>query len=199
MKIYDCNITWYQSAASEGISLIANIAGTDGVVVGDSAVGIEATQTWTRVSAGLLDTCSGLTTLSTDQALWSAVRWRSNHSLLTGADADSIAFSELAVRSTWVGITRISLLYDWNSSGDQLALSDGISSVSQQTSADRLVSVSITNSIDTTHSWTRVNTLVVDTSFVGWTVSVEDTLWSAGQVGVSKVSWDTCTSSCSVS
>ena len=168
-------------------------------MIGHSAVGIEATQAWTRVSAGLLDTCSCLTALSTNQTLRSAVGWRTNHSLFTGADADSIAFSELAVGSTWVGITWVSLLNDWNASGDQLTLSDGISSVSQQTCADRLVSVGVTHSIDATHSWARINTLVVDTSSVGWTVSVEDTLWSACQVGVSKVSRNTCASSCSVS
>jgi len=168
-------------------------------VVGDSAVGIEATEARAWVSTGLLDAGSGLTALSTDQALRSAVGWSSNHSLFTGADADSIAFSELGVGSTWVGITGVSLFYDRDTSGYQLALGDGVSCVPQQTGAHWLVSVGVADSIDATHSWTGVNTLVVDTSSIGGAVCVEDTLWSAGQVRVTKVSWNACASSCSVS
>ena len=118
---------------------------------------------------------------------------------LTGADADSIAFSELGVGSTWIRVTGVSLFYDRNASGYKLTLCDGVSCVSQQTGAHWLMSVGVADSIDTTHSWTGVNTLVVDTSSIGWTVCVEDTLWSAGQVGISKVSWNTCASSCSIS
>ena len=191
-------ITWYESAASEGISLVAHIAGADGVVVGHPAVGVIATQAGTGVSALLLDTGSCLATLRAHQTLWSAV-WRlTNHPSLTAADTHTIALSELTVGAAGVGVTRVNVLLHHITTGYESTLGDGVTSVAQETGADGLMSVGITHSIDATHSGAGVHTLVTDTGPVGGTVIVGDTLRSAGQVGVTKVARDTGAGACSL-
>lgn len=56
-------ITWYESAACERISLVAHVAGADGVVVGDPAVGVVSAEAGAGVPALLLDAGRGLTAL----------------------------------------------------------------------------------------------------------------------------------------
>ena len=192
------NNTWYFSAATEWVTLISSVAGADRVMVGHPALSVPTTQTRAGVPAGLLHACSCLAALRAHQAFRSAVGWRADHVSLTGADAHAILLLVLAVRTTGVGITGIKLLHNRHSSRYQRTLGDGISCVAIQTGADRLVPVSIADGIDPTDSWARINTLVVDTSSVGWTVGVHHTLGSAGQVGISEVSWNTGTSSCSL-
>ena len=192
------NNTWYLSTATEWVTLISSVTGADRVVVGHPTLSVSTTETRARVPAGLLHAGSGLATLRAHQAFRSAVRWRAYHVSFTGADTHTILLLVLTVCSTWVGITGIKFFHNRHSSWYERALGDGISSVAIQTGADRLVPVSITDGIDTTHSWARINTLVVDTGSVSWTVGVHDTLRSAGQVRVTKVSWDTGTCSCSL-
>ena len=191
--------TWYFSTSTEWVTLVATVTCADRVVVRYSALSVIATETRTWVPAGLLHAGGHLAALRAHQALGPAVRRRSNHVSFTGTDTHSVLLFVLTVRPTWVGITGIKFFNYRHSSWYERALCDGISSVSIQTSTDRLVSVGVTDGIDPTHSWAGINTLVVDTGSVGGAVSVHDTLRSAGQVGVSKVSWDTGAGSGSLS
>ena len=191
-------LTWYASAASEGISLVAHLTGADGVVVGHPAVGVVAAQAGAGVSALLLDAGSCLAALRAHQTLWSAV-WRlANHPALTAADAHTIALSELAVGAAGVGVTRVNVLLHHIAAGYEGTLGDGVTSVAQETGADGLMSVGITHSIDAAHSGARVHTLVAHTGSVGRAVIVGHTLGSAGQVGVTKVARDASAGSCSL-
>ena len=55
MTSTDHIITWYESAASEWISLVAHVAGADGVMVGDPAVGVVSAEAGAGIPALLLD------------------------------------------------------------------------------------------------------------------------------------------------
>ena len=56
-------ITWNEGTAAEGISLVADIAGTDGIVDGDPTLGIEPTEAGTGIPALLLYAGRGLAAL----------------------------------------------------------------------------------------------------------------------------------------
>ena len=188
-------ITWNEGTAAEGISLVADIAGTDGIVVGDPTFGIEPTEAGTGISTLLLDTGSALTTLRAHQTLGPAVGRRADHSWLTGADTHSVAFSELTGGTAGVGVTRVRGLRDDWTEREESALSDGISCVAHQAGAHRLVPVGVAHGVDATDPGAGVDALVVDAGPVGGTVGVEDTLGSTGEVRVSEVARDASTGS----
>ena len=164
-------------------------------MVCDPTFSVEATEAGTGISALLLDTGGALTALRAHQTLRTTVWWRADHSRLTGADTDSVTFSELTVGTAGVGLTRVCRLRHYGAEWEEGALSDGISCVSHQAGAHRLVSVGVTHGVDTTDARARVHALVVDACSVGGTVSVEDTLGPAGEVGVSEVARDASTGS----
>ena len=160
-------------------------------MVGHPALRIDPTETRAGVLAALLHAGRGLTALRAHETLRPTVGRRADHPGLAGADTDSVTFSELTVGSAGVRITGVVLLRDGDPGGDESTLSDRVSRVSQETGADGLVTVGVADSVDATDSRAGVDTLVVDTGPVGGTVTVQDTLRSAGQVGISEVSWYT--------
>ena len=52
--------------------------------------------------------------------------------------------------------------------------------------------------IGATETWAWVNTMKISALFCSWTVCIDDTLRPTGNIGVSKVVWDTLARSCSV-
>ena len=66
-------------ASAEGISLITLVADTNRHVVPDPAVGIDATQSRTRILTLSVDAGLVRGTVRVDHTFWSAVWWRAYH------------------------------------------------------------------------------------------------------------------------
>ena len=86
---------------------------TSWVVINNFADGIRTATSWAGVNTFHADASQGRTAFRTDKTLWSAIGRRSNMTLEAGADADSINFSLLTVRSTRVWIARIKIFNNW--------------------------------------------------------------------------------------
>ena len=168
-------------------------------MVSDSAVGIDSTEARTGILTLSVD--AGLVggTVSVDLALGSAVGGRAKHLwktvALTSAANSSWRFT---VGSTRIRITRILSHYwfwcRWRPSTGH----KWISKVSLVADTQRDVIGNLAVGIGATETWARVNTMKISALFCSWTVCIDDTLRSAGDIGVSKVVWDTLARSCSV-
>ena len=104
----------------------------------------------------------------------------------------------IAVWSTRIGIARI---FNFNRFDDKWRLAtccEGVSNVSlnADTVGDMIDHLALCIH-STVGCWTGVNTMQVLTCFAGWTFCICGTFRPAGNIGVSKVIWDTLTCSCS--
>ena len=106
----------------------------------------------------------------------------------------------IAVRSTRIGIARIFYLNWFNDKWWLATCCEGISNISLYADTVGNMIDHLTLGIDSTIGcWTWVDTMQVLTCFVGWTFCIGCTFRPAGNIGVSKVVWDTLTSSSSSS
>ena len=99
----------FKAAASERISDVSWQAGADRIVVDDSTLSIESTDTRTRVDTVLVNTGEAGEAVTVNNALWAAAAVRVTE-VVGSAAADTGASSDLSisVRTTGVWITRIS-------------------------------------------------------------------------------------------
>ena len=74
-------------ASAEGVSLVSLIADTNGDMVPDSAVGIDATKARTGILAFPVDAGQLLRAVRVDNALGATVGWRADHLRHAGAVA----------------------------------------------------------------------------------------------------------------
>ena len=110
-RVYDLRpwgLSGNSVASAEGISLVSLVADTNGHMVSDSAVSIDATKARARVLAFPVDAGQLLRAVRVDDTLRSAVWWRTNHLWQTGAVASvSNLLGWQRIGATRVGITRI--------------------------------------------------------------------------------------------
>ena len=103
-------LTWRPAALRKRVSNISLVADTNGNMASNSAVGIDAAEARTRVLALSADAGLVRRTVRVDDTLWAAVGRRANHLWQAGALATvSDGSWRIAVGSTWVGITRVSI------------------------------------------------------------------------------------------
>jgi hypothetical protein len=94
-------------AANKWISLISWWATADGVVIQNLAARLQATASWARILALVVDASLVLLAFAADHALWSAVWWSSNVSLDARAHSMSIGHSANTVSTARAWSTRI--------------------------------------------------------------------------------------------
>ena len=110
-------LTWLEITTGEWIPNISLVANTDGNMIPDPAVGIDATQAGTGILALAVDTRLVGWTIGIDDAFRSAVGRRSNHFRQAGAIASVPNSSgRIGVGSTGIGITWVYIFHYWLSS-----------------------------------------------------------------------------------
>ena len=99
----------FKTAASKWVSNVSRHTGTDRIVIDDPTLGIEATNSGTRINTVLVDTGLGGGTVRVDHTLRSAatvgvseVFWS------TAADTGTATDSGISIGPTWVGVARVS-------------------------------------------------------------------------------------------
>lgn len=163
-------------------------------MVSDSAISIDSTEA--RAGVLTLSVDAGLVggAVSINLTLWSTVGRRSKHLwktvALTSVSNSSWRFT---VGSTRIRITRI-FSHNWFRSWWRFSAGyKGVSKVSLVADTQGDVIGNLAVGIGATQSWAWINTMKISALYCSWTVCIDDTLWSAGNIGVSKVVWDTLT------
>ena len=147
----------------------------------------------------LVDTGQGGDTVRVDHTLWTAATvWVTKVLRSAATDTGAAADPGISIGSTRIGIAGI---FNFNRFNDKWRLAtccEGVSNVSLEadTVGDMIDHLALCIH-STIGCWTGVNTMQVLTCFAGWTFCICGTFRPAGNIGVSKVIWDTLTCSCS--
>jgi hypothetical protein len=190
---------WFKITSSEGVPDIALVADTDGHMVSDPAVGIDATQVGAGVLTVHVDAGQLCGAVIVDGTLWPAVGRASDHArharALTGAT--NIPWWQ-AVGSAGVGLAGVRLDWlqwrGWRSS----TANKRIPNVALVADADGQVVGHLAVGIAATQAGAGVDTVQVPALSVGRAVGIDDALRSAGHVWISKVVRDAATGTGSV-
>lgn len=147
-------------ASVKGISLVSLVADTNRHMIPDPTVGIDATETGTRVLTLSGDAGQLLGAVRVDHTLRATVRGRANHLGHTGAPTltTNIPWRE-CVWSTWVGVARVLLNNRLNWYWTQSAGRKGISFITLDASAGGDVVDHPAPSIGATQARARVHTV----------------------------------------
>lgn len=86
-------------------------------MIGHTTLGIQATNTRTRIRAFLVDARSVARAITVDHALWATTAVRITEVLRqTSAGTGTVTFTALRVRATWRGYTRCQVLIGYGNS-----------------------------------------------------------------------------------
>ena len=168
-----------EGAGRGGVSFIARVAGTDGIVIPDCTRGMDSTGAGAGVSALLLHTGQVVGALCVDQTLGSAAHIGVTNVVRdASAGPGSLSCGALSIGTTRSGVAGVNDLrsgYDFRYEGTSR---ERVSSVTNWTVADGIVVDCSTSCIVTTCSNAWVTALVLDTSFVAWAFGIQDTFRS---------------------
>ena len=104
-----CALLTFQTAASEGITDISRQTGTDGVVVDDATLGVEATDSGTGIDTVLVDTGEAGDAVAVDDTLRSAAAVGVAEVVWPAAtDTGAAPHLSVSIGTTGVGIAGIS-------------------------------------------------------------------------------------------
>lgn len=190
-----CIFTSYERTLNEGVSSVSRQTGTDRNVILNTAFSIDSTWAWACISTLVGDACFCWVTVSIDNALWAAIRWRSNEVLQTWTGrlvsySVAIWIGTTGWRYTWV--SRLGCWRWWRCWRCLVASCERISCKAWWTAADRIVVYYFTPSTDTTCSrtWictselvacTILKTVIIDYTFrstVWWWANVLILAWT---------------------
>ena len=111
-------LTRLATTGGEGVTDVSFWAAADWVVVHNVTLGVDSTNSNTRVLTSQVDTGKGRSTLAVDDTLWATSRWSSEVSREASAHWPAFLFSTLSVGTTRRRLARIDRLgwsnYFWD-------------------------------------------------------------------------------------
>ena len=200
----DRNRSWWRSSddhlgtLTERITSKTRGALTHRVMVGDLTSCIVSTNTRAGINTFLVDARCEMVTIRADHTLGSTGRWGALVGGQARADAHSIDFTMLAVWTTGIGITWISVHHNrcWR---NQCTSRYWVSFISTVAGADRIVISDRTLGIAATRSRAGIGTLFLHAGKVVRAFRVDETLRTAANIWVTKVVGDAATGASPVS
>ena len=169
----------YQGAGRGGVSFIARVAGTDGVVIPDSTRGMDSTGAGAGVSALLLHTGQVVGALSVDKTLRPTAHIGVTNVIRdASAGPCSLSCGALSICTTRCRVAGVNDLRSCYNFRYERTPRERVSSVTHWAVTDGIVIDCSASCIVATCSNAWVTALVLDTSFVAWTFGIQDTFRS---------------------
>lgn len=105
------NLTFYFATLEEWVSRVTRTTATTRIVIDYLTSGIYTAFSYAWIYALFVFTCLILRAFWTNNTLWTTIWWRSNVSLLTGANCMTVFFTAYTIRATWRWVTGVC---DWD-------------------------------------------------------------------------------------
>ena len=191
----DRNRSWWRSGDNHLCTLTERITSetrgalTHRVMVGDLTSCIVSTHTWAGIDAFLVDARCEMVAIRAHHTLRSTGRWGSLVSWQARTNAHSVDFTMLAVWSTWVGITWISVDH-YRCGRDQCTSRYWVSFVSRVAGTDGVVISDRALGIAATSSRAGIGTLLLHAGEVVRALRVDETLRTTANIRVTNVVGD---------
>ena len=186
------------TAASERVTSETREALAHRVMVGDLTSCIVSTNTRAGINTFLVDACCEMVTIGADHTLGSTGGWGALVGWQARANAHSIDFTMLAVWTTGVGITWISVNHNrcWR---NQRTSRKWVSFISTVAGADRIMISDRALGIAATSSGAGIGTLFLHAGEVVRAFCIDETLRTAANIWVTKVVGDAATGASPIS
>ena len=200
----DRNRSWWRSGDNHLCTLTERITSetrgalTHRVMVGDLTSCIVSTNSRAGINTFLVDARCEMVTIRADHTLGSTGRWGALVGGQARADAHSIDFTMLAVWTTGVGITWISVNHNW-CWRNQCTSRYRVSFISTVAGADRIMISDRALGIAATSSRAGIGTLFLHAGEVVRAFRVDETLRAAANIWVTKVVGDAATGASPIS